>query len=47
MVEAQVDNILKKTHLSLTDSRKILELFIKAGTALAHHDIEKEDQRRI
>jgi len=43
MVEAQVDNILKKTHLSLTDSRKkILELFIKAGTALAHHDIEKK-----
>jgi len=41
MVEAQIDKILKNSHLSLTDSRKkILELFIKAGNALAHHDIE-------
>lgn len=42
-MDAQNIDILKKNHLSLTDSRKrILELFLKAGTALAHHDIEKK-----
>ncbi|MEO6547449.1 MAG: transcriptional repressor [Ferruginibacter sp.] len=35
-------NILKKSKLSITDSRKkILQLFLSSGGALAHADIEK------
>jgi Fur family ferric uptake transcriptional regulator len=35
-------SILKKNHLSNTDSRRaILEVFLLADNALAHHDIEK------
>jgi Fur family ferric uptake transcriptional regulator len=39
----QALTILKKTHLSITDSRqKILELFLESKGALAHSDIEKK-----
>ena len=39
----QALTILKKTHLSVTDSRqKILELFLESKGALAHSDIEKK-----
>ena len=38
----QVEEILKKNHLSVTDSRqKIMQLFLKSNGALAHADIEK------
>jgi Fur family ferric uptake transcriptional regulator len=46
-MEAQVFSILKRNHLSVTESRKkILDLFIQAGTALAHHDIEAKTNER-
>ena len=39
----QALTILKKNHLSVTDSRqKILELFLKSNGALEHADIEKK-----
>ena len=39
----QVEKILKKNHLSITDSRqKIMQLFLKSKGALAHADIEKK-----
>ena len=38
----RLPEILKKNHLSVTDSRKkILELFLSSPGALAHADIEK------
>jgi Fur family ferric uptake transcriptional regulator len=38
----QVEEILKKNHLSVTDSRqKIMHLFLNSDGALAHSDIEK------
>lgn len=38
----RLPDILKKNHLSVTDSRKkILELFLSSPGALAHADIEK------
>jgi Fur family transcriptional regulator, ferric uptake regulator len=38
----QVEEILKKNHLSVTDSRqKIMQLFLNSDGALAHADIEK------
>ena len=38
----RLPGILKKNHLSVTDSRKkILELFLSSPGALAHADIEK------
>ena len=40
---SQVEEILKKNHLSVTDSRqKIMQLFLNANGALAHADIEKK-----
>ena len=40
---AQVEEILKKNHLSITGSRqKIMQLFLNANGALAHADIEKK-----
>ena len=40
---SQIDEILKKNHLSITDSRqKIMQLFLNANGALAHADIEKK-----
>ncbi len=42
-MEKDTAEILKKNHLSVTDSRvKILELFKNKGKALAHADIEKQ-----
>lgn len=39
----QIQEILKKNQLSVTDSRsKILELFLQQNGALAHGDIEKK-----
>ena len=39
----QVEEILKKNHLSVTDSRqKIMQLFMNSNGALAHADIEKK-----
>jgi len=43
MVEGEVFDILRKNQLSVTDSRKkILELFLHSGNAMAHMDIEKK-----
>jgi Fur family ferric uptake transcriptional regulator len=40
---SQIEEILKKNHLSVTDSRqKIMQLFLNANGALAHADIEKK-----
>lgn len=40
---SQVEEILKKNHLSVTDSRqKIMQLFLNTNGALAHADIEKK-----
>jgi Fur family ferric uptake transcriptional regulator len=42
-VEGEVFDILRKNQLSVTDSRKkILELFLGSGNAMAHMDIEKK-----
>ena len=39
----QVEEILKKNHLSVTGSRqKIMQLFLNSDGALAHSDIEKK-----
>jgi Fur family ferric uptake transcriptional regulator len=39
----QTEEILKKNHLSVTDSRqKIMQLFMNSNGALAHADIEKK-----
>ena len=39
----QVEEILKKNHLSVTGSRqKIMQLFLNSNGALAHADIEKK-----
>ncbi len=43
MVEEEIFDILRKSQLSVTDSRrKILELFLHSGNAMAHIDIEKK-----
>jgi len=43
MVNKKADELLKKTHLSVTDGRKkILELFLQHDGALSHSDIEKK-----
>ncbi|MFN9709830.1 MAG: Fur family transcriptional regulator [Bacteroidota bacterium] len=42
-MESRVRELLKKNHLSITDSRlQVLSLFYKAAGALAHADIEKK-----
>lgn len=42
-IDTQVDGLLKKNSLSITDSRKkILYLFLEQTGALAHGDIEKK-----
>lgn len=42
-IERNVGDILKRKHLSVTDSRrKILSLFLHSKDALAHGDIEKK-----
>jgi len=41
-MDTEVENILKRNHLSITDSRKkILLLFLNHNGALAHADIER------
>ena len=43
IVEEKILHLLKRSQLSVTDSRrKILEIFIQAGSALAHHDVEEK-----
>ncbi len=40
---SQIEEILKKNHLSVTGSRqKIMQLFLNSNDALAHADIEKK-----
>lgn len=43
MITETINETLRKSQLSLTDSRKkILELFLQSGGALAHADVEKQ-----
>ena len=43
MLESKIDDLLKKSHLSVTGGRrKILELFLQHDGALSHSDIEKK-----
>lgn len=47
-MNAQIDTILKRNQLSITDSRKkILELFVLNNGALEHADIEKKTGEKI
>ena len=47
-MEQQIIEVLKKSQLSVTDSRrKILELFFQHENALAHHDIETSAQDKF
>jgi Fur family ferric uptake transcriptional regulator len=40
-MDDRITSILKKNQLSVTESRRsILGIFIQAGSALAHHDVE-------
>ena len=40
-IEDQIVQLLRRSQLSVTESRRIiLEIFLQAGNALAHHDIE-------
>jgi len=42
-IQNRLNDILRRKHLSVTDSRKkILSLFLVSGDALAHGDIEKK-----
>src|SRR3954462_6807393 len=42
-IKARLNDILRRKHLSVTDSRKkILSLFLSTPDALAHGDIEKK-----
>ena len=44
----QINDILRKNHLSVTDIRKtILELFLHSSGALAHADIEKRSGEKF
>ena len=46
-MKPQVEDVLKKYQLSVTDSRrKILELFFQSSSALAHHDIESGTEEK-
>lgn len=46
-MEPQVEDLLRKNQLSITDSRrKILELFLERDSALAHHDIESGTEEK-
>jgi Fur family transcriptional regulator, ferric uptake regulator len=47
-MQASIDDILKRKHLSVTDSRKkILHLFLTHPGALSHADIEKKVGEKI
>ena len=42
-LETKASDLLRKKHLSITDSRKkILSLFLNSHDSLAHGDIEKK-----
>ncbi|MBX2924863.1 MAG: transcriptional repressor [Chitinophagaceae bacterium] len=44
----QITELLRKSQLSVTDSRKkILELFLQSDSALAHHDIEVRTKEKF
>jgi Fur family ferric uptake transcriptional regulator len=46
-MELHIADLLRKNQLSITDSRrKILELFLQSGSALAHHDIESKTEEK-
>ncbi len=47
-MEDQIIKILRKSQLSVTESRRnILEIFVQAGSALAHHDVEEKTSERF
>lgn len=47
-METQIVDILKKSQLSVTESRRrILEFFLQSGNALAHHDIESRANEKF
>jgi Fur family ferric uptake transcriptional regulator len=47
-MEDKIIKILRKSQLSVTESRRnILEIFIQAGSALAHHDVEEKTSERF
>lgn len=47
-MSAQISELLRKSQLSVTDSRKkILELFLQSDSALAHHDIEVKTKEKF
>src|ERR1700743_872655 len=48
MMEKNIDELLKKNHLSVTGARRrILELFLEQYGALSHSDIEKRAGERF
>lgn len=48
MIQHEVIDILKRNHLSITESRKsILQQFIKSKVALAHHELERNASEKI
>ena len=47
-MDQEIINVLRKNGLSITEGRKrILELFLRSGSALAHHDIEMRTRERF
>lgn len=47
-VTDRIVDILRSSQLSVTDSRKrILGIFLRSGTAMAHQDIERETAERF
>lgn len=48
MKEEQLTGILRRNQLSVTASRRrILEIFLQAGSALAHQDVERQSAERF
>ena len=48
LMDTEVENILKRNHLSITESRKkILLLFLNHTGALAHADIERNAEEKF
>jgi Fur family ferric uptake transcriptional regulator len=48
LMDTEVENILKRNHLSITESRKkILSLFLNHTGALAHADIERSAEEKF
>jgi Fur family transcriptional regulator, ferric uptake regulator len=48
LMDTEVENILKRNHLSITESRKkILLLFLNHTGALAHSDIERNAEEKF